>query len=169
MAGTFDDDPLENLNDRLSKFEQRDLAAQQQAQQAEQMNRLMQETSAKVATFREEVPDYDDALDFVLKGRAADLRATGMADADIGKVIDAESAFIADQALRAGKNPGEVVYALAQNRGYSGAGRARGGSKGMEDVRGRSRDDDYETGHAGRAGPAGDELAQAQREVFGRR
>ncbi len=155
MTATFDDDPLENLDQRMKGIEQ-----------AEQQKQFFQQVSGLVNQFKAETPDYDEALQHVMTGRLADLKALGMPEAEAAQVINAEAQFIASQALARGRNPGEAVYELAKNRGFQGQGR-RSSAKDDDDQHGGYDHEAAAQSGTREAGGGGDELAQAQRETFG--
>jgi hypothetical protein len=133
----FDDDPLNNLNERLTRQEQQ-----------EQFNQFAQTVSAQVNAFKQVAPDYDEALEHVRNTRAEELRAMGPPEVDIPKVIDAESVYLAQTSMQAGKNPGMAVYAMALKRGFQG--------EYADNIAHASHD------------PSGDILQQALAETFAR-
>jgi hypothetical protein len=99
----------------------------QQTHQAQAYQAFSQAVSQAEASYRASQPDYDGAVDHMRQTRAADAQAFveasgGVWDANtqaqVMQTITQEFAQLAATALQRGKSPAEVLYKLAQSRGY---------------------------------------------------
>lgn len=116
-----DDDPLTTVAKRQEMVE-RVLAAQaQQAiKQAEEL-KYWQRVNESEAAFRQDQPDFDDAVKFLAETRKAELMAIGWDEAGAQKILGDEIRWIADKAYADEVNPAERFYVLATHRGYKKA------------------------------------------------
>lgn len=71
------------------------------------------------AEFREDTPDYDDAVTHFRTSLKAELEDQGLTGAELENEFGRSLVTLSQKALAAGKNPAEVVYALAKRRGYT--------------------------------------------------
>jgi hypothetical protein len=94
-----------------------------QQQQALQQRQMQEHRQADVQRaeqeFRRQAPDYDEAINHVAQARVAELRMYGLDDQTIQRQIHQDSQAIYDSARRMGVNPAQLVYQLAQQRGYT--------------------------------------------------
>lgn len=101
---------------------------QQVKQALESQARFSQLASAVTAQeteFRAKAPDYNDAVTHLRNQRSAELSVLGYSPVDVQNIIGQEAMQIAQRALQTGKNPGEIVYNLALQRGYKKAETAK--------------------------------------------
>ncbi len=122
----FDDDPIAATR---YGFEQSGKAMQSLEQQVadlkaerEQSARAQQLTHAAIAAetqFKQAAPDYDQAIEHLVKQRASELQALGYQGQQILQVMQQERAAVLEQSLRSGRNPAETLYSLAKVRGYT--------------------------------------------------
>lgn len=96
---------------------QRQQAEQQQAMQREFLVRYQ----AAAAEFAQAKPDFMAAYSHLRADRAAELAAMGFAGPQAQHILEQEEFGIAAQAFQQGRNPAEVMYALAARRGYKAA------------------------------------------------
>lgn len=93
-----------------------------QQQQAAQRERLMQaraEDAVRMESeFKATVPDYDDAVGHIRQARVDELKAYGWDDQRIVAQIAQDANSVYDSAKRLGMNPAQLLYQLAQQRGY---------------------------------------------------
>lgn len=116
-APSWDEDPLaagKTLDQRVAQMEQQ---TQRQNQEQQFIRHVATVTSQYAAT----VPDYKDAYTHAVTTRVAELRALGCPENQIATTIQRDELMIAQQALQQGKNPGELIYAYANARGYKKA------------------------------------------------
>lgn len=116
-----DDDPLEAVNRKTQLIEQVLVAqaqtALQQKQEAEYWSRVRESEQA----FKQDVPDFDDAIKFLADSRLEELKDLGWSDQEAHKVLQDEIKWISDKAYNDEVNPAERFYALAKRRGFSKA------------------------------------------------
>src|SRR5215510_405964 len=85
----------------------------------EQWNNLARRTSAQEEAFKKDHPDYDDAWRHLVESRTAEMRYLGANDQQIVQALQNDARSLMVQAFRAQKNPGELVYEFARQRGYT--------------------------------------------------
>lgn len=97
--------------------------SQQQQEQAAQFNQVVTEYKSQAMQFKQEKPDFDAAYNHLLSARAKEYAMLGVPEAEIPASISQDELGIVLRAKQLGKNPAEVIYALAMERGYKpGAG-----------------------------------------------
>lgn len=118
----FNTDPLGALRKQNEALQQQieELVASQTKgrEEAQTTQQLQQQVSAYVQSFREQQPLYDDALQYVMQGRAKELEAWGMPAHEAQAALEQEANALAQQALQSGQNPAELVWRIAQARGF---------------------------------------------------
>lgn len=93
---------------------------QQQAFQARQMQEARQvDVQRAEQAFRKENPDYDDAIAHVAQARAQELSMYGLSEQQIQAQISQDANAIYDSARRMNMNPAQLIYQIAQQRGYA--------------------------------------------------
>lgn len=95
---------------------QQDAQNQQQAQLA-QIGTRMEEFEAD---FRSDHRDYDDAAKHFREERTKELREQGVSEAELGNQLRLDLMTTIARAMRAGKDPADIIYKLAKNRGFGG-------------------------------------------------
>lgn len=96
-------------------------ARQQQEQQAAARQQFLGAVSAREAEYRATKPDYDAAVQHLRTDRVAEWMDAGYTQEQASAIVDGEAFVVAENALRAGRNPAEVWYNMATRRGYKGA------------------------------------------------
>lgn len=97
--------------------QERDTKAQQEQQQAmAQIGKRMDEYERD---FREDHADYNDAVAHFRKVREEELSESGTSAGEMADALRQDLVNIVARAIRAGKDPAEVVYKLAKNRGFA--------------------------------------------------
>lgn len=118
----FNADPLGTMQQQLKslheKFEQTTTSQQQTQEQQLQQQQQFQAVASQVADFKKSNPQYDDALNYVMDARRKELAIMGVAESQMQQAIDAEAQALAESALRNGQNPAELVWNMAQVRGF---------------------------------------------------
>jgi hypothetical protein len=105
----------EQINQQLAQY-------RQQQDQAQAIGAIQQRSLAMEAEYRQENPDYDNAVGFLRQFRDRQLAAAGWADpARRHQQIMTEALSIAAQALQEGSNPAERLYRLSEASGYKQA------------------------------------------------
>ncbi len=100
----------------LSDFK-RQLEAQ--AAQSQAIQAVMGHASQLETRFAQDAPDYQAASEFLRTSRAQELSAFGLDQFRVRQILAAEKLQLAHAALQQGRNPAEIVYALAKMRGYA--------------------------------------------------
>lgn len=91
------------------------------AQQMQQVQQARYQDAVQLAnSFREQVPDYDQAVEFINKARHDELAIYGLTDDQIKAQMAQEANGVYDAGKRLGMNPAEIIYNLAKQRGYRG-------------------------------------------------
>lgn len=100
--------------------EQQDQFKQLQKQFAEQQQRdhLTRFTQQSEAQFRQQTPDYDDAVKHLTEARTKELAFWGADQQQIQQQIQRDIWEIIQNAAQTGRNPAEAAYQIAQARGY---------------------------------------------------
>jgi hypothetical protein len=118
------DDPaaVEHLRKRLGELEQGQTRITQTMDEAALNQRELQELGSFMgqseAAFRQEKPDYDEAINHVVQARARELTRYGLNQAQIQETIREEATEIVRTAVARGLNPAQLGYEIAQDRGY---------------------------------------------------
>lgn len=126
-----DTDPIGNIEAlrkialKLTQREQETQRATQaqtaQQRQFAQINSRMQEYEAD---FSETNPDYNDAAAHFRTARMAELQEQGYEGDELTTALRSELVGLVARSLQSGKDPAEVVYKLAKNRGFgTGSGK----------------------------------------------
>lgn len=118
------DDPaaMEHLRARLAQTEEtvtrygqdRDM----QATQAREVAELGNVIANAEAAYRQQQPDYDEAINHVVNARAKELSLYGLPPAQIQQEIVDEALDIVRSAVAQGRDPAELGYQIALSRGY---------------------------------------------------
>ena len=74
--------------------------------------------------FRDDNPDYDDAVGFLRDQVMAELIDNGFSKSEALEKMNRDFLGLVPTALKAGKNPAEVAYKMAQKRGFKGLDKA---------------------------------------------
>lgn len=108
----------ETVQEILSRLEKQEQEKKTTNEQTAVINNYRNDA----AQFEAKTPDFKDAYGFLLNSRAQELIAFGVEDAAaITKALEDEEIQIAKVAFANKKSPAEVIYALAQQRGYKKA------------------------------------------------
>lgn len=89
--------------------------------------------------FKAATPDYDAAMDYLVKSRTAEYEAAGYPEAEARRLVERDRVSILVNAQRTGKNPAETAYAIAKSRGYAPKAATGTGNSGSEAERGAAR------------------------------
>lgn len=122
----FEDDPVAATRYGLQKTGEslqevaKQVAEVRQRQEAEEFERRI--TAAAVSAeqqFKAQAPDYDAAIEHLVRQRAGELSALGYQGPQILQVMQNERAALLQQTLANGRNPAQTLYELAKVRGYA--------------------------------------------------
>jgi hypothetical protein len=93
----------------------------QQIAAEQQMQQLGRWAAQAEATFKQTAPDYDDALRHLRESRTNELKTTwGMNDTAVSQQLLTEERQLLVRAAQQQRNPAELAYAIAKQRGYRG-------------------------------------------------
>jgi hypothetical protein len=93
---------------------------QQQVQQQVQRQAAVNYAAQVENSFRQQTPDYDDALNFAVESRKAELRIWGVPEDQIGVSIHDELATVVNNSIANRTNHAQQIYEFAKLRGYKG-------------------------------------------------
>jgi hypothetical protein len=118
------DDPVAAINWLVEKYQKGEISraeAEQAAEQQRQWQDFGQRVKAGEEAFRQQAPDFDDAIRFAQDSRDRELQVLYPLSTpqDRYQYIQQEWQHLAQQSLQAGRNPAEQVYEFAKLRGYS--------------------------------------------------
>lgn len=126
-APDFDTDPagwlkhqLETTGKTVQQLQQEREAETKQRQNQAQEQQFIARVQADEAEFTKEQPDYPDAAVWLRDKRIRMFELAGMSPQEAAQAVYGESIYYAQNAMRSGRNPGEVFYGLAREMGYSG-------------------------------------------------
>lgn len=119
-------DPLGAMMHQLNQVNANVADLQQKLTQEQQNNLLKQQFETftdsvrqiKVA-YEKTVPDFSAAYDHIRAVRTEDLRAVGVPESEIPKVLLQDELNISQNAIQRGKNPAEEIYNMAKRYGYA--------------------------------------------------
>jgi hypothetical protein len=124
---SYEDDPFEHLRQRENQTGQTVESLQKQVEdfgKQSEAQRLQQEMTQRVISsenvFRQDHPDYDDAVQYLRAGRAQEYQAMGMTDPiQIEQALGNEALQLAQTALQNNMSTAEMAYNIAKSRGYT--------------------------------------------------
>jgi hypothetical protein len=117
---------VKHVTETLAQMEKR-TADEKAARDASEKAAADQKTfvdkyKADADAFEAKTPDFKPAYDFLLNSRAAELKAIGYDTPELlHQALVADEFAIAEMAFAKDKSPAEMIYALANQRGYKKA------------------------------------------------
>ena len=113
---------IEALRKIALKLTQREQETQRQTQAQTAQQRQFRQINARMqeyeADFIETNPDYNDAAKHFREARILELQEQGYDGEELTKALTSELVGLVARSLQSGKDPAEVVYRLAKNRGF---------------------------------------------------
>lgn len=109
---------MERLQQQLDAMTAAQNEAKTQTTQEQQAQQFMNHVKSQVSAFEKETPDYQDAYKHLMQTRMQDFKDLGMTDAQVSQNLANEEMMITQQAIKAGKNPAEMVYTMAKRYGF---------------------------------------------------
>jgi hypothetical protein len=114
---------VKHVTETLAQMEKRtadEKAAKEASDKAEaDQKTFVDNYKADAAAFEAKTPDFKKAYDHLLNSRAAELKAIGYDTPELlHQALVADEFAIAEMAFAKGKSPAEMIYALANQRGY---------------------------------------------------
>lgn len=117
---------VRHIGETVAQMEKRqadEKAAKEANEKAEAEQKTFVDNYTKACNeFEKTTPDFKAAYDFLLNSRAAELRAIGYETPEtLHQALIADEFAIAQMAMEKGKSPAELIYNLANQRGYKKA------------------------------------------------
>jgi len=112
---------MEKLEAQLAAMKEAQEAAKTQSTQEQQAQAFMQHVRSQVEAFEKATPDYQEAYKHLMQTRTQDFKDLGMTDQQVAQNLANEEMMITQQAIKSGKNPAEMVYAMAKRYGFKAA------------------------------------------------
>jgi hypothetical protein len=113
---------LKQMNEAVASLKAEQTQAQQDALLKQQFDQFTASVRQVKEAFEKTVPDFADAYAHVRHIRSEDLRAAGVAESEIPKILLQDELNLAQNSLARGKNPAEEVYNIAKRYGYTPKG-----------------------------------------------
>jgi hypothetical protein len=115
---------LDGLKEVARALLEEDVEQQQTRQQQQAAERYYSALTSNMtdfeADFRTAHPDYDKACDFYKGQRTEELEDLGYVGERLNRKLAEEVYGLVGEAMKAGRDPAEAVYALAKRRGFAG-------------------------------------------------
>ncbi len=124
---SYDESPLEalryqneQLQQRLSHYDQRFQQDDAQRQAYAQQQRFVSDYQQAAQEFTQETPEFTDAYRHLVDTRQSELVSIGYSPQEAAQMLVQEEAMIVGKAMQDGVNPAGRIYELAKMRGYAG-------------------------------------------------
>lgn len=111
---------LEQHRAYLQQLDQQRQYEAAQRQQNVQVQQLVGWAHGQVEEFKKEAPDFDDAYRHVIGMRQNMLKAMGLPQDQLRAALERDELWVYSEAARTGRNPGEIVYDMAKQTGFTG-------------------------------------------------
>jgi hypothetical protein len=145
---------IKNTTDSVAEIQRRLKAEDDQKRAAGERSNLVTAYRLDAARFEAKTPDFKAAYDHLLNSRAAELFAIGDDDpAELHQALTNDEMAIAQMALGNNKSAAEIIYHLAQQRGYR---KTEPGAKGANKIDTINRGQQANKSLANAGGSSGD-------------
>lgn len=114
----IDDDPVEAMKRKTAQMEQILIAQAKQAKAAQENNEYWGRVKESELAYKQEHPDFDDAVKFLADTRLEELQDLGWSKEEAAQVLADEVKWISDKAYADEVNPAERFHNLAKRRGW---------------------------------------------------
>lgn len=135
---------------------------QEQFAAQQQRDHLTRFTQQSEAQFRQQTPDYDDAVKHLTEARTKELAFWGADQQQIQQQIQNDIWEIIQNAAQTGRNPAEAAYQIAQARGYRRAEPAPAAPDAGAQVAAKAKAQAATESLSGAGGPANSGLPSAK-------
>lgn len=115
----YEEDPLENTNQRLAQIEQQRETDDQNAQAQQREQQFMNVYAQSAQQFAATEPTFQSAYNHLIDSRYRELTAYGFSPEEANKTITDEEKWMVGAALNKGQNPAAQLFALAKMRGFN--------------------------------------------------
>jgi hypothetical protein len=161
---------VKNTTDSVAEIQRRLRAEDEQKRADGERSQLMTAYRIDAARFEAKTPDFKEAYNHLLNSRASELRAIGYDDPmSLHQALTNDEMAIAQMALGNNKSAAEIIYNLAQQRGYRRAdGRANAAGKLDAIARGQNASKSLANtgGHSGEGDITGEMLLKMPMDEF---
>ncbi len=106
------------MNDVRRSERETQRQAEAQNQQQAQLTQIQTRMVEYESDFRSDHPDYDEAAAHFRDERVKELREQGVSEGELGSQLRIDLMTTIARAIRAGKDPADIIYKLAKNRGF---------------------------------------------------
>jgi hypothetical protein len=110
---------LDSVNKTVLELQTKLTQQQTQSNQLLEFQKFQSSVQELKNQFVKTAPDFDAAYKHVRDNRVSDLRTFGLTDPQIQQTLFQEEATLAENAIRNGRNPAEVIYEMAKRHGYT--------------------------------------------------
>jgi hypothetical protein len=126
---------IRNTTETVAEIQRRLTAEDNQRRAEGERNSLVNAYRIDAAQFEAKTPDFKAAYTHLLNSRAAELKAIGYDDPmQLHQALTNDEMSIAQMALANRKSAAEIIYDLAQQRGYRKAGPGGRGAEKLETI-----------------------------------
>jgi hypothetical protein len=115
----YEEDPLENINQRLAQAEQERQQYQQQLMAQHQEQQFISHYANAAQEFEKTEPNFKAAYNHLIDSRYRELTAYGFSPEEANKTIADEEKWMVGAAFNKGQNPAAQLFNLAKMRGYN--------------------------------------------------
>lgn len=136
---SFDEDPVAASRFGIERTGQAVMTLAQQVEdmkrekyEAQQEQAYQQHAVAAENALRQQTPDYDNAVEFLVRQRAGELAALGLQNDAVMQTLHLERRQLLQTAAQNKQNPAAMLYAVAKARGYAPKPPAADGQQKME-------------------------------------
>lgn len=117
---------IDTANKRILELQAQVQGQNQQQAQLQQFQQFKSHVESLRDQFIKTAPDFHDAYNHIRNVRMADLRNFGLAEPQIQATLLQDEVALAENAIRTGRNPAEVIYSMAKQHGYNPAAHPAG-------------------------------------------
>lgn len=110
---------IDTANKRILELQNQVQGQNQQQVQLQQFQQFKSHVESLRDQFVKATPDFNSAYEHIRNVRAADLRSVGFSEPQVQQVLLQDEVALAENAIRMGRNPAEVVYNMAKQHGYN--------------------------------------------------
>lgn len=105
---------MRQIDERVTKYDQQTEQQKRQQVELQQRQQLASAVTQAEQAFSQQHPDYGEVVGAAIEARQAALTNFGFEPQEVAETIGSEIAFLTSKALRAGRDPAEALYEMAQ-------------------------------------------------------
>lgn len=111
-------DPLAPVLEKIEGIDKRLSEADQRVEEERIQHAVRSYADEDEARFRQQQPDFPNAVSHYIQSRVAEMKAFGVPEEQAGQALAQEAQQLLLTAAQAGQSPAQIMYAMAQARGY---------------------------------------------------